>query len=132
MAAWQQQLAASLSDPAVVAARFGLDPVAVAAVAARYPVRLPPPLLALIERADDPLGRQFLPACSELADDGLSEDPLAEGELTPLPAVVHRYPGRALLLAGNGCAAYCRFCTRKRRVGCAAYRLPFAELLKGV
>jgi lysine 2,3-aminomutase len=129
---WQAQLTASLSDPATVAARFGLDPAAATAVAARYPVRLTPPLLALIERADDPLGRQFLPDLLELADDGLPDDPLAEAALAPLPAVIHRYPSRALLLAGNGCAAYCRFCTRKRRIGCAAFHLPFAELIKGV
>lgn len=129
---WQQRLAASLSDPAAVAARFGLDPAGVAAVAARYPVRLTPQLLELIEAAGDPLGRQFLPDPCELVDDGLPDDPLAEGPLAPLPAIVHRYPARVLLLAGNGCAAYCRFCTRKRRVGCAAFDLPFTELLKGV
>lgn len=132
MDAWQQGLAASLTDPVVIADRFGLDPAATAAVAARYPVRLTPHLLELIETAEDPLGRQFLPDPRELAADGLPADPLAETALAPLPAVVHRYPSRALLLAGNGCAAYCRFCTRKRRVGCAAFDLPFAELLRGV
>jgi len=132
MATWQQSLAASLTDPAVIAARFDLPAAAVAAVATRYPVRLTPLLLELIERPDDPLGRQFLPDPAELANDGLPADPLAETELAPLPAVVHRYPTRALLLAGNACAAYCRFCTRKRRVGCAAGNLPFAEVLKGV
>jgi len=129
---WQQSFAQSLSDPAVIAARFGLDPAVAAAVADRYPVRLTPHLLTLIEGADDPLGRQFLPDPFELADDNLAEDPLAERTLAPLPAVIHRYPSRALLLAGNGCAAYCRFCTRKRRVGCTAFHLPFDELLKGV
>lgn len=132
MNSWQQRLAASLSDPAVIAARFGLDPAGVVAVAARYPVRLTPQLLELIEQAGGPLGRQFLPDPCELVDDGLPDDPLAEGQLAPLPAIVHRYPARVLLLAGNGCAAYCRFCTRKRRVGCAAFHLPFAELLKGI
>ena len=132
MTTWQQNLAASLTDPAAIAARFALDPTTVAAVAARYPVRLTPLLLGLIERSDDPLGRQFLPDWRELADDGLPADPLAETELAPLPAVVHRYPRRALLFAGNSCAAYCRFCTRKRRVGCTAFQLPFAELLKGI
>ncbi|NJC88938.1 MAG: KamA family radical SAM protein, partial [Desulfuromonas sp.] len=112
--------------------RVGRDPAAVAKAAARYPLRLTPHLLALIDRPDDPLGRQFLPDPLELADDGLPDDPLAEGRLAPLPAIVHRYPSRVLLLAGNSCAAYCRFCTRKRRVGCAAFNLPFAELLKGV
>lgn len=132
MANWQQSLAASLTDPAAIAARFALDPAAVAAVAARYPLRLTPALLGLIEGPDDPLGRQFLPDLRELAAAALPADPLAEAELAPLPAVVHRYPRRALLLAGNTCAAYCRFCTRKRRVGCAAFDLPFAELLRGV
>src|SRR5512137_1764882 len=87
MEAWQESLAASLGDPVAVAARFGLDPAATAAVAARYPLRLTPTLLTLIERADDPLGRQFLPDPRELAADGLAEDPLAEGQLAPLPAV---------------------------------------------
>jgi len=130
--AWQQSFARSLSDPAAMAARFGLDPAATSKVAARYPVRLTPHLLTLIEQSDDPLGRQFLPDPRELADDGLPDDPLTEGRLAPLPAIVHRYPSRVLLLAGNGCAAYCRFCTRKRRIGCAAFHLPFTELLTGV
>ena len=60
MEPWQQSFAQSLSDPAIIAARFGLDPAVAAAVAARYPVRLTPHLLTLIEGADDPLGRQFL------------------------------------------------------------------------
>jgi lysine 2,3-aminomutase len=132
MASWQQSLAASLSDPVRIAARFGLDPAATQAVAARYPVRLTPQLLALLDSADDPLGRQFLPDPRELAEEALADDPLAEQRLAPLPAIVHRYPARVLLLAGNDCAAYCRFCTRKRRVGCAAFNLSFAELLAGI
>ena len=129
---WQRTLAAGLTDPATIAARFKLDSAGTSAVAARYPVRLTPQLLALIERADDPLGRQFLPDPRELAADSLPDDPLAERQLAPLPAIVHRYPSRVLLLAGNSCAAYCRFCTRKRRVGCAAFNLPFSEVLKAV
>ena len=132
MESWQEELAASLTAPAVLAARFGLDPVVLAAVADRYPVRLTSHLLELIEDAADPLGRQFLPVPLELAEDGLPADPLAEGRLAPLPAIVHRYPSRVLLLAGNDCAAYCRFCTRKRRVGCAGFDLTFAELLDGI
>ena len=75
----------SLTDPAAVAARFGLDPALVTAVAARYPVRLTPQLLTLIEGIDDPLGRQFLPDPLELAADDLADDPLAEAALAPLP-----------------------------------------------
>ncbi|NJC89376.1 MAG: lysine 2,3-aminomutase, partial [Desulfuromonas sp.] len=63
---WQQSLARSLHDPAILAVRFGLDPAAVAKVAARYPLRLTPHLLALIGRPADPLGRQLHPAPQEL------------------------------------------------------------------
>jgi lysine 2,3-aminomutase len=132
VANWQECLAASLTDPAVIAARFNLEPGGVAAVATRYPLRLTPALLDLIAAPDDPIGRQFLPDPRELAEDNLPADPLAESALAPLPALVHRYPARALLLAGNACAAYCRFCTRKRRVGCAAFQLPFGELIRAV
>ncbi len=132
MAAWQEALAATVSDPRQIAARYALDPESTTAIAARYPLRLTPHLLALIRSAADPLGRQFLPDPRELAADELPADPLAEGRLAPLPAVVHRYPGRVLLLAGNRCAAYCRFCTRKRLVGCAATAIPYAEVLAGI
>lgn len=132
MAAWQEALAASLRDPRLIAARYTLDPADTAAVAARYPLLLTPQLLSLVKSADDPLGRQFLPDPRELSADELPADPLAEGRLAPLPAVVHRYPGRVLLLAGNRCAAYCRFCTRKRLVGCAASAIPYAEVLAGI
>ncbi len=44
-------------------------------------------------------------------------DPLGEQDLEVVPFLVHRYPDRALLLATDRCASYCRFCTRKRWVG---------------
>jgi lysine 2,3-aminomutase len=37
--------------------------------------------------------------------------------MSPVPSVVHRYPDRALFLVTTRCAMYCRFCTRKRKVG---------------
>jgi lysine 2,3-aminomutase len=46
--------------------------------------------------------------------------------------VVHRYPDRALLLAAGTCAVYCRFCTRKRRVGCAERSVSFGDVLDGI
>jgi lysine 2,3-aminomutase len=34
-----------------------------------------------------------------------------------VPGLVHRYPDRVLFLATDFCSAYCRYCTRSRRVG---------------
>lgn len=132
MAAWEDQLRKSLSDPIEIARRFGLDPEATRAVAGRYPVRLTPHLLELIDGPGDPLGRQFLPDPAELEEDDLPEDPLAEERLSPTPAIVHRYPDRVLMLAANTCAAYCRFCTRKRRVGCRDRSVSFGEIQAAV
>jgi lysine 2,3-aminomutase len=53
----------------------------------------------------------------ELDDPVGLEDPLDEENLSPVPYLVHKYPDRALFLICNECAMYCRFCTRKRKVG---------------
>jgi len=34
-----------------------------------------------------------------------------------VPNITHRYPDRALFLVTSQCGLYCRFCTRKRKVG---------------
>jgi len=132
MESWQQQLKESLSDPLQLASKLDLEVGMVKSVADKYPVQLTPYLLGLLEGADSPLWKQFVPNEGELADDGLPEDPLAEAEKSPAPAVVHRYPNRVLLLAANSCAAYCRFCTRKRHVGNRETSLSFGQVLDGI
>ncbi len=129
---WQQSLQQSIVDPADLAASFGIDPAPLAAVAARYPLRITPHYLGLIEAPGDPIWRQCVPDPDEICADAMSADPLAEENLSPVPAVIHRYPDRAVLLAANNCAVYCRFCTRKRRVGCADGQLSFGALLDGI
>jgi lysine 2,3-aminomutase len=37
--------------------------------------------------------------------------------MSPVPNITHRYPDRALFLVTSQCGLYCRFCTRKRKVG---------------
>ena len=44
-------------------------------------------------------------------------DPLDEERFMKSGCLIHRYHDRALLLATNSCASYCRYCTRYRRVG---------------
>jgi len=132
MDSWQKSLHTAVANPRDLAERFALDPDVTAAISACYPARLPKALLDAIGSASSPLGRQFLPDPAELVDDGLDADPLAESRLAPLPALVHRYPNRVLLLASNSCAAYCRFCTRKRRVGRRDDSLPFGAVLDAI
>jgi lysine 2,3-aminomutase len=44
-------------------------------------------------------------------------DSLNEDADSPVPNITHRYPDRALFLVSPVCASYCRFCTRRRKVG---------------
>ena len=91
---------------------------AVAAVAARYAVAIPPALAALIAAPDDPIGRQFVPDPAELVTaPHESADPIADEALSPIKGIVHRYPDRALLKPLLACPVYCRFCFRREQVG---------------
>jgi lysine 2,3-aminomutase len=94
--------------------------VSLEAVAARYAVALPQDLAALIDRNDpqDPIARQFVPDAAEL-DQRAQElaDPIGDDTHSPVEGIVHRYPDRVLLKLTHVCAAYCRFCFRRERVG---------------
>ena len=63
---------------------------------------------------DDPLLRQVLPVAAEdTRAPGFSTDPV--GELAPAPTagVLHKYRGRALVVATGACAVHCRYCFRR-------------------
>jgi lysine 2,3-aminomutase len=117
MEIWQKLLQASITRPSEVTRRFGIDPRPLEAVAERYPMRINPYYLGLIRSVGDPIWRQAIPSEEELHDTVCPIDPLNEENQSPVPNLVHRYPDRALFLVCSECAMYCRFCTRKRKVG---------------
>ncbi len=80
-------------------------------------MRINPYYMSLIKKKGDPLWRQCIPNVSEITNGVGRYDPLLEEEYTPIQGLVHRYRDRALVLVSNMCAGYCRFCTRKRKVG---------------
>ena len=63
---------------------------------------------------DDPIRRQFFPDPREALPDPFAlDDPLGEYRYRVAPHLVHQYRDRALLLAANTCAGYCRHCFRR-------------------
>ena len=63
---------------------------------------------------DDPLLKQVLPQSAEmLSTPGFNADPLGEAASNPIPGVVHKYHGRALLIISPACAVHCRYCFRR-------------------
>ncbi len=82
-----------------------------------FEFRISPAMVDLIEEPGDPIWRQYVPDLAELdIIDGVP-DPLNEEADSPVPNITHRYPDRALFLVSPVCASYCRFCTRRRKVG---------------
>ena len=84
------------------------------------PIAITPYYLSLCDPHDPkcPVRMQCVPDARE-ADEvpGDLADPLGEEAHEVAPHLVQRYPDRALLLATDRCAVYCRFCTRSRMVG---------------
>lgn len=115
---WHDLLHQSLTTAEALSRALPLARYPLAEICNRYPVRINPYYLSLIKGPGDPIWRQVVPDVAELDDEaGGCPDPLAEESLSPVPHLIHRYPDRVVLLVSNQCAAYCRFCMRKRRVG---------------
>ncbi|TFF86557.1 MAG: KamA family radical SAM protein [Promethearchaeota archaeon] len=98
----------------------------------KYPMRINPYYLNLIRYRNDPIWKQCIPDINELIDIEGLEDPLCEERDSPVPGLTHRYPDRVLLLISSQCAMYCRFCTRKRKVGTEKLTISLSQILKGI
>ncbi len=132
MESWQELLRRkSIASLEALAARFGperfpdLDRLRQAAE--NFEFRISPAMVDLIKSPDDPIWRQYVPTVQELeVKDGLV-DSLNEDADSPVPNITHRYPDRALFLVSPVCASYCRFCTRRRKVG-DPEKIPLSQL----
>lgn len=121
---WKQILSKSVHTPEKLVEIFNLNKETLEKVCEKYPALINPYYLSLIEKADysDPIFKQAIPSLEELTDEIGLEDPLFEEPehqtRKGVPSLVtHRYPDRVLFRVSNQCAMYCRFCTRKRKVG---------------
>jgi EF-P beta-lysylation protein EpmB len=122
---WQQALAEAIADPAELCRELALDPSAVAAAlpaARQFPLRVPRSFVAKMRRGDprDPLLLQVLPLANELdVVEGYGCDPVGDLASRASHGLLHKYSGRALLIATGACAVHCRYCFRRH--------FPYAE-----
>ena len=66
---------------------------------------------------EERIRRQFEISEEEIASQALDDsDPLCEKEHEVVPGMINKYGNRVLCLLTSECAAYCRFCTRRRLV----------------
>lgn len=119
---WKWQLHNSISTVEQLATHLALGPKqinSIAATASRYKMRITPYYLGLIQQPyeESPIFKQAVPSELELKMfEVLDIDPLSERNYMPVPSLIHKYPGRVVLLVTNHCFMYCRHCTRKNTV----------------
>ena len=116
---WQRELADSITDARELIDTLNLpgaliEPATRAAKA--FGLRVTRSFLSRMRPGDvnDPLLRQVLPLDAELLDTpGFTADPLDERAARRAPQLLHKYTGRALLIATEACAIHCRYCFRR-------------------
>ncbi len=82
----------------------------------RFSMRVPLGFVERMERGNprDPLLLQVLPGVAETQwVPGYHADPVGDGASIVAPGVIHKYHGRALLVASAVCAIHCRYCFRR-------------------
>ncbi|MEW6506648.1 MAG: KamA family radical SAM protein [Bacteroidota bacterium] len=117
MELWQQMVRDSIHTVDQLVEKFNIDRKVAEGLDEFFQARINPYYLSLIRYPGDPIWLQCVPDIKELEDIDGYEDPLQEDAMSPVPNITHRYPDRALFLTTSQCGMYCRFCTRKRKVG---------------
>lgn len=117
---WQQELQDAITDPAELCTLLGLDPaelVAAQSATAGFPLRVPREFVTRMRHGDprDPLLLQVLPVAAELQPSpGFGLDPVGDlASRAGTAGLLHKYHGRALLVATGACAVHCRYCFRR-------------------
>jgi EF-P beta-lysylation protein EpmB len=114
---WQEVLSSSLLSVEDLLTYLELDlPPSQWLEKPDFPLFAPQPYLSRIEKgnSNDPLLLQILPQSSELDESPeFTSDPLEESSFTPGKGLLHKYQGRALVIASGVCAINCRYCFRR-------------------
>jgi lysine 2,3-aminomutase len=129
---WQKILYESITKPEQLQKKFSVDTKSLNAVVDKYPMKISKYYFNLIEEPEDPIWKQCVPNPLELKDYWGCEDPLNEEGDSPTPGLIHRYPDRVLMYVSNTCGMFCRFCTRKRKVGKPDFNLNNGILMKQI
>jgi L-lysine 2,3-aminomutase len=116
---WQKLWREAITDPLELLEQLELGHLATTLLPSGdsgFATRVPRGFVARMRRGDasDPLLLQVLPQAAELLEvPGFVAD--AVGDLAAIAAsgVLHKYQGRALLIATGSCAVHCRYCFRR-------------------
>jgi EF-P beta-lysylation protein EpmB len=117
--AWQRLWREAITEPRELLEMLDLGQLAGTLLPARatgFAMRVPRGFAARMRRGDpaDPLLLQVLPRAAELLEaDGFGKDAVGDMAARVAGGVLHKYAGRALLIATGSCAVNCRYCFRR-------------------
>lgn len=123
--AWQRLWRDAIVDPRELLDLLDLGHLAASLLPEQdtgFAMRVPRGFAARMRRGDaaDPLLLQVLPQAAELIEAmGYSLDAVGDMDARVAGGVLHKYSGRALLIATGSCAVNCRYCFRRH--------FPYAE-----
>ncbi len=119
-AGWQAELGRAVTSPAELLKILDLDAALLSPAvraAQTFPLCVPRGFVQRMESGNpnDPLLRQVLPLGAELVPQPttFSADPVGDLDAAARPGLLHKYHGRALLIATGACAIHCRYCFRR-------------------
>ena len=115
---WRQSLRNAITDAHELLEALDLGALAdrLPARDAGFALRVPRGFVARMRRGDprDPLLLQVLPQLAECEDTpGFTDDAVGDLAARTAHGVLHKYEGRALLIAAGSCAVNCRYCFRR-------------------
>ncbi|HEY2759815.1 MAG TPA: EF-P beta-lysylation protein EpmB [Pirellulales bacterium] len=125
VASWQQEMKRAVRNVDELCRLLDLPPTFAeqatafanrTAAAGDFPLFVPRPFLARMQRADpfDPLLRQVLPLDAEtIGVPGFATDPVGDSAATLQPGLLQKYHGRVLMVTTGACAVHCRYCFRR-------------------
>jgi EF-P beta-lysylation protein EpmB len=116
---WREAIKRAIRDPVELCRRLELPESfhrGAIAAAKSFPIFAPLELISRMRKGDprDPLLRQVLPIeeeCTEAPE--FVADPVEDRRFQIAPGLLHKYQGRALLIATGACAVHCRYCFRR-------------------
>jgi len=115
---WRQLWRDAVTDVGELLALLGLEQLAehLPPADAGFALRVPRGFVARMRHGDvrDPLLLQVLPQLAELDEvPGFVTDAVGDMASRAAQGVLHKYHGRALLIASGSCAINCRYCFRR-------------------
>lgn len=131
---WEWQMANRINNTEILGKIINIDKSEIDSVASVYAWAVSPYYASLMDEDDPccPIRMIAIPCSAELSDTEGVLDPMLEELTNPAGTITRRYPDRLIINVTSECGSYCRFCQRRRLIGCRDGMAPEAEIKSSI